>query len=73
MSDKSPKGLFGLTAAEQRDLKTGLRYGGTIVLAVVITFLVLAFVTSAIGYPPAGSSPVAEVTPEATAEATSES
>lgn len=68
MSNQSPRSLFGLNAAEQRDLKTGLRYGATIVLAVVITFLVLAFVTSAIGYPPAEPSTDAEVTPEATSE-----
>jgi hypothetical protein len=69
---ESPKGLFGLSAAELRDLKTGLRYGATIVLAVATTFLLLAIITNLIGYTPTGPSSSAEVTPEVTPEMTAE-
>ncbi len=69
---ESPKGLFGLNAAELRDLKTGLRYGVTIVLTVAATFLLLAIISNVIGYTPTGPASSAEVTPEVTPEMTAE-
>lgn len=72
MNGESSKGWFGLSASETHDLKTGLRFGGTIVLAVVATFLVLAIITNVIGYTPEAPSSSEEVTPEVTPEMTAE-
>lgn len=42
MSETNEKGRFGLSAAEWDNLKGGAQYILTIVLAVTVTFLVLA-------------------------------
>jgi hypothetical protein len=49
MSERKEKGRFGLSPAEIDNLKGGVQYILTIVLAVTITFLILAVGSNMLG------------------------
>lgn len=67
------KSSFGLSAAEWENLKSGARYIATIVIAVLITFLVVAGIAGFFDYTPPSPTnhdSMSEVTPEISPEPT---
>lgn len=56
--------MKALSSSEWENLKSGAKYIATIVLAVVITFILIASIAGVFGYtPPSPSSPEATVLP----------
>lgn len=65
MSEQSENTHFGLNTAEYDNLMQAVRYGIIIVVAVLITFLIVASIAQFIGYnPPTRGNNSAEATQE---------